>query len=405
MLRDKTHDPADSSLSSSYVRRFIGPKATEIHVRCSPAGIESDDLATETEAVYRQLHEALSLEGAGLEDVVRETVFFRSIADDLEEFRRHRGRVLDSLGAGAEYRPACVCVGQPPMDGASRVEILVSAVVPRVKKARLDWTLSCALRCACKSREEIGGRVLLLGDEKHLFAGNIYGSPGSAFDEASSMFEVAEDILKQEGMDFRAVVRTWIYLRNMDRDYAEFNRARRAFFERTGVKLRPASTGINGDPFPARHNFVLGLYAIESPRPIGVSAMTTPTLNEAFEYGSDFSRGLRVQDENKVALYISGTASVDEQGLTAHDGDFDAQVERMLLNVEVLLERQGASFDDMVSAVTYLKRASDAARFREILAERGINGFPHVVVQAGVCRPELLCEIEGIALLPRKESS
>jgi enamine deaminase RidA (YjgF/YER057c/UK114 family) len=191
----------------------------------------------------------------------------------------------------------------------------------------------------------------------------------------------------------------------MERDYAEFNRARRTFFRRMGVTLLPASTGINGSPAIAEHNFVLGFNAIKGPQPIIMEAMTTPTLNEAntYTYGSDFSRGLRVVDSNKIALYVSGTASVDEYGATVHVEDFEAQVDRMMLNVEVLLKRQKASLQDLVSAVTYIKRASDAPAFRRILRERGIGGFPNVIVEAGVCRPDLLCEIEGLALLPRDQ--
>ena len=52
-----------------------------------------------------------------------------------------------------------------------------------------------------------------------------------------------------------------------------------------------------------------------------------------------------------MSLHISGTASIDETGRTAHPGDFDAQVDRMLLNVAALLEGQGAGFGDVVSAI------------------------------------------------------
>ena len=49
------------------------------------------------------------------------------------------------------------------------------------------------------------------------------------------MFDVAEDLLQQAGMEFRDVVRTWIHLRDIDRDYADLNRARRAFFAARGI--------------------------------------------------------------------------------------------------------------------------------------------------------------------------
>ena len=106
-------------------------------------------------------------------------------------------------------------------------------------------------------------------------------------------------------------------------------------------------------------------------------------------------------EANKVALQVSGTASVDESGRTAHLGDFEAQADRMLVNVAALLEGQGATFGDVVSAVTYLKHPADAKRLREKFHAAGFEGFPNVLVAARVCRPDLLCETEVLAVLPR----
>jgi enamine deaminase RidA (YjgF/YER057c/UK114 family) len=162
----------------------------------------------------------------------------------------------------------------------------------------------------------------------------------------------------------------------------------------------PASTGIGGGPVSGAHDLCLGLYAVKSGRPLVKSVMTSPTLNEAREYGADFVRGLRVQEANKVALYVSGTASIDEQGRSIHCNDVEAQADRMLVNLAALLERQGARFADVVHAITYVKHAADAARVRARLRQAGFGGFPHALVAAPICRPELLCETEALAVLP-----
>lgn len=132
--------------------------------------------------------------------------------------------------------------------------------------------------------------------------------------------------------------------------------------------------------------------------------MTAPTLNEAPAYGADFARGMRCTEKNKIALHVSGTASIDEAGRTAHPGDFEAQADRMLVNVAALLENQGAGFDDVVSAVTYLKHPMDAKRLREKLHEAGYEGFPNMLVGVPICRPDLLCETEALAILPRADA-
>jgi enamine deaminase RidA (YjgF/YER057c/UK114 family) len=99
----------------------------------------------------------------------------------------------------------------------------------------------------------------------------------------------------------------------------------------------------------------MGVYAVQAVCPPVRTVMTAPTLSEAMSYAADFVRGMRMLEANKIALHVSGTASIDEAGKTAHPGDFEAQADRMLVNVAAPREGQGATFDDVVSAVTYLK--------------------------------------------------
>jgi enamine deaminase RidA (YjgF/YER057c/UK114 family) len=132
--------------------------------------------------------------------------------------------------------------------------------------------------------------------------------------------------------------------------------------------------------------------------------MTSPTLNEAGQYGADFVRGMKMVEVNRIALHVSGTASIDEHGRTAHTGDFEAQADRMLMNIAALLHGQDANFGDVVSAITYLKHPADAGRLRAKLRKAGFEGFPHALVEAPICRPDLLCETEALAVLPISRS-
>jgi enamine deaminase RidA (YjgF/YER057c/UK114 family) len=259
--------------------------------------------------------------------------------------------------------------------------------------------------CGCDECGRMHGLCFRVGEEARFYAGGLYGRGSDAYQQTHAMFEVAESLLHKAGMAFRDVMRTWIYLPGMERDYAGFNRARREFFVARGVDPIPASTGIGAGLIPTEHDLCLGFYAVKAPHPIARTVMTTPTLNEAPLYGSDFSRGMRVAESNRVSLHVSGTASIDETGATAYVDDFEAQVDRMLVNVAALLERQGASFADIVSAVTYLKRTGDAERLGQKLRDAGYEGFPNVMVLAPVCRPELLCETEALALLPAADSA
>jgi enamine deaminase RidA (YjgF/YER057c/UK114 family) len=390
--------------SACKVRRFAGPEADEVFVVCRPETAAGDGIIGQTESVYRMLHDALRVHGGDSRHVVQETVFLSDIGGDLAAFRQTQEALRQELGGDA-CRPASTFIEQPPLDENERLELSAFAVIPRNGGATPGRTVWTAAPCVCDTPCSFPTRVVRVGAQEHFYAGSVYGMEGSAFDEAYSMFSAAEQLLQREGLTFQQVVRTWIHLRNIDRDYADLNRARREFFHHAGITVHPASTGIAGSPCPAGRNFSLSLYAVKSPEPLDVGRMQTPTLNEAWMYGADFSRGLRVVEANKVALYVSGTASVDEQGLTAHVGDFSAQVERMLTNISTLLSAQNASFHDVVTAITYLKSPEDAPRLREIFRAHGLDSLPNALVKAAVCRSDLLCEMEAIAALPRPESS
>ena len=129
-------------------------------------------------------------------------------------------------------------------------------------------------------------------------------------------------------------------------------------------------------------------------------------LNEAFEYAkpSSFSRGLRLEFGNVVVLLISGTASIDEEGRTVHVGDFRAQLRRTYHNITGLLKSEGASWKDMVRTTCYLRDIDrDYEAFNDertaFYKEQGLDPLPASTgIQAHLCRPELLIEIEAIAM-------
>jgi enamine deaminase RidA (YjgF/YER057c/UK114 family) len=382
---------------SIVLRRLEGAEARELFFSCQPPKT-STDAGEQADAVYRAIVGVLKDEGTSFRSVVSETLFLRNRESDLEQVRAARAGVLAECES-SPHRPARTEIEQPPLNEGARLEVLIQAVVPNHHPLRVD-TFEAITNCSCAECARSHGLVVGVGEETRLYAGGLYGLGDDSYKQTHAMFDVADKLLQRAGMAFRDVMRTWIYLPEMERDYPGFNQARREFFEARGINPVPASTGIGAGLIPAKHDICLGLYAVRSdPLPPRI-VMTTPTLNEAPEYGSDFSRGMRVEETNKISLLVSGTASIDETGSTVHVGDFEAQVDRMLVNVAALLEGQGASFDDVVSAITYVKHPEDAGRLREKFHEAGYKGFPNVLVAAEVCRPELLCETELLAVLP-----
>jgi enamine deaminase RidA (YjgF/YER057c/UK114 family) len=129
-------------------------------------------------------------------------------------------------------------------------------------------------------------------------------------------------------------------------------------------------------------------------------------LNEAYSYAkpSSFSRGMRIDLNGLTILLISGTASIDEHGRSAHIGDFRAQMQRTLKNITGLLASEGATWHDIVRTSCYLRDIDrDYEAFNEertaFFKELRLDPLPASTgIQAKLCRPELLVEIEAIAM-------
>lgn len=146
--------------------------------------------------------------------------------------------------------------------------------------------------------------------------------------------------------------------------------------------------------------------------PVAKRAITNlGVLNEAYAYAkpSSFSRGMRIDLNGLTILLISGTASIDEQGKSVHVGDFRAQLRRTYENITGLLVSEGCTWHDIVRTTCYLRDIDrDYEAFNEertkFFAEQGLDPLPASTgIQAHLCRPELLVEIEAIAMfIPEK---
>ena len=134
-------------------------------------------------------------------------------------------------------------------------------------------------------------------------------------------------------------------------------------------------------------------------------------LNEAYDYEKkvSFSRGMRVELDNCVMLFISGTASVGEDGESLYPGDVRAQSWRMFNNIKGLLESEGADWHDVVRTTCYLADFRHYDEFNEVrnafYEKQGLDPLPaSTCIEARICRPNLLVEVEAIAIIPRNRA-
>ena len=169
-------------------------------------------------------------------------------------------------------------------------------------------------------------------------------------------------------------IRTWFFVQNVDVNYAGVVKARKDTYA------------------------VQGLHAGQ------IRFLSAPThLNPTYEYGVTFERGTCVTYGDRRHVFISGTASIDNKGEILYPGDVCRQAERMMENIEALLDEAGATTADVMQAIVYLRDPADYTVVRRYLESR-YPALPCLVVHAPVCRPGWLIETECIAAVPAEEA-
>ncbi len=216
--------------------------------------------------------------------------------------------------------------------------------------------------------------------------------------------------LRQTG--FAHLVRLWNYLPRINEAgtglerYRQFNIGRQQAFIDSGHSAfegSPAACALGTAGGALSVRFLAGHrapVAVENPRQV-------PAWRYPSAYGPrapTFSRAaLADMGGGEVALWISGTASIVGHE-SVHLGDLHAQTLETLANLRAVIQAAQSHTDAALSLAelvgcVYVRHAADAPRVRELLDQAW---GPHsraarelVVVQADICRAELLVEVEG----------
>jgi 2-iminobutanoate/2-iminopropanoate deaminase len=105
---------------------------------------------------------------------------------------------------------------------------------------------------------------------------------------------------------------------------------------------------------------------------------------------------------DRRTVYIAGQVALDSTGKLVGPGDFRAQAEQVFANLSRALASVGASFADVVKTTTFITDAKQVPALRDIrtryLDPKYLPASTLLVVSA-LARPELLIEIEAVAVL------
>jgi enamine deaminase RidA (YjgF/YER057c/UK114 family) len=101
-------------------------------------------------------------------------------------------------------------------------------------------------------------------------------------------------------------------------------------------------------------------------------------------------------------LYVAGQIAKALDGSVVGVGDAHAQTRQVFANLAAVLASQGAGLGDVVKSTVFLTDARHIPAFREVRGSILGEDLPSstLVIVDGLALPELLIEIEAIAVVP-----
>ncbi len=210
----------------------------------------------------------------------------------------------------------------------------------------------------------------------------------------------------QSSCGFPHLLRIWNYFDGINQGradeerYKQFCIGRAAGLAAHHAHRYPAATAIGRrDGAPTLQIYWLAARTPGAPleNPRQVSAYHYPR-----RYGPaspSFSRAMLVSQR---LLMISGTASIVGHS-SRHSGSLTSQIDETLANLESLLERATsahpaipARWGEQSLLKVYLRDGASAARVEAHLAERLPSSVRYMILEADICRSELLVEIDCV---------
>lgn len=222
------------------------------------------------------------------------------------------------------------------------------------------------------------------------------------YQQTVMLFERYIAKMREMGLDIAEhCVRTWLYVNDIDRNYADVVRARNDVFAKNGLSTEThfiASTGIGGATWVAGANVAMDFLTCPTATAASLKYLRAlDHLNDTIEYGVAFERGTRVSCGNKQYFLISGTASIDKYGEVVYPNDVRKQTGRLLENIGALLADGGATMNDIRCFTIYLRDLSDYQEVDKFMSQV-FPYTPRIILQAKVCRPSWLVEMECVAI-------
>lgn len=348
---------------------------------------EPGDLIHQLDTIKEAYLHALDIYQVPLETAIFKRFYIRDICNQIDRVKGHDLVVESSPISGSAHS----FIGQSPLPN-SKVMLWVYHVLDSGEKT--------------KKVSEDSRFILDRNGIKHLLITGLSNpKPLSPYNQLTSIFNQLEACLSNKLKN--RLIRTWIYVRDIERHYGEIVAARKDFLYSLGLSADThffASTGIEGKSGNRKALVSMDAYAIMGINPKQIRFLNAPTyLNPPHEYGVTFERGTQIEYGDRYHVFISGTASIDNKGKILHDNDLPNQIKRTFDNIMALLSDAGARKDDIAYATIYLKNGSDYEIVIKYM-KKHFRNLPYILVLASICRPGWVIEVECMAIVPNKSN-
>ena len=113
-----------------------------------------------------------------------------------------------------------------------------------------------------------------------------------------------------------------------------------------------------------------------------------------------FSPAVITEGAGRV-IWVAGHGAPTEADGQSLAGDFESQTRQTFANLAATLERAGAKLQDLVTMTVFIIDSRYGNLFTDIRSEYFPDGFPAsaMITCAGFARPEMMVEIQGIAVV------
>jgi enamine deaminase RidA (YjgF/YER057c/UK114 family) len=340
------------------------------------------DVATQVDTIVAIAESSMGKAGGRLADVVRSRIYVTDIGVGAAAGRALARHFRD-------VRPAATLVQVNRLARpAQLVEIEFDCVdgaggaAQRISSGRAiedEYAYSRAVR--------VGDRVFVSGSTALSARGSVEGK-GDVYRQTRSTMDTIFAALAQAGAAREDIVYTKTYLTDVGgaADYT------RAWLEALG-EVRPTST-LLGIPALIHPDMLI---EVEAEAIVGASRSRRDifTLQQR-EKPRGYARAVQVGDY----VYVSGCTSMNAAGQPQAPGDWAAQYDLSVETIRWALEQAGAALDDVVRRRTFTVDGADVNRPHGEGPAWFAKSHPTSLGCriAGLARPELLVEVEVMAL-------